>query len=44
MVWQKTLATYREWSSVEDWDTKDVIEVSGVQKYTFKVSIQHLLC
>ena len=44
MVWRKTLATYREWSSAEGWDERDTIEVPAVQKYTFKVSIQHLLC
>ena len=37
LVWQKTLATYREWMAAEGWDKKDVIDVPRVQQYTFKV-------
>ena len=39
MVWQKTLATYHDWMAVEGWTTKDAIDVTRVQQYTFKVGL-----
>lgn len=37
MVWQKTLVTYHDWITAEDWSNKDVIDAPRVQQYTFKV-------
>ena len=39
-MWNETLRVYRDMITTEGWDSKDVTEISAVQKYTFKVSVE----
>lgn len=37
LVWNKSVATFHEWQTAEGWADREVVEVSRVQKDTFKV-------
>lgn len=38
MVWSKTLATYYEWMTTDDWANRDIVEIPRTQKDIFKAS------